>query len=536
MKHISTQEVRHVKGTFDLLIIGGGSAAFAAAAEASTMGARVGMIERGTIGGTCVNVGCIPSKALLQAADLYARAAHHPFQGMTFSPEALDVPALLAQKDALVETLVREKYIDLLAFYGITLISGEGAFVDAHTVQVNGAFYRGEKILIATGTRPAVPYIPGLTSIGYWTSTEALQPSYIPEHLIIIGAGYIALELGLMYRALGSRVTLIQRGTRLLRTLDADMSEVVQRILKKKGIQVLTGARIERIEGLPGAVKARQKVRLTISLAHPVYHEQPSAHHEHASIRRDEAPAHRNHVASYRDETIVPPGTAPHEQTSAQSIQIEGERLLLATGRTPNTERLRLERAGVQLGRRGEIIVDETLATHTPHIFAAGDVTLGSQYVYVAAYEGKLAAHNALSDNGGSDRIDRNLTVVHSVIFTDPQIATVGLTEEAARTRGLAVTVARLSLTDIARARVRYEEEGAYKLIFDQASLRLLGAEIIAPEAGEVIYAATLAVKFGLTRDDLVDTFVPYLTMAEGLRLTALSIQKDVRKLSCCAG
>ncbi|MBE3594489.1 MAG: FAD-dependent oxidoreductase [Candidatus Carbobacillus altaicus] len=314
------------------------------------------------------------------------------------------------------------------------------------------------------------------------------------------------------------------------------MSEVVQRILKKKGIQVLTGARIERIEGLPGAVKARQKVRLTISLAHPVYHEQPSAHHEHASIRRDEAPAHRNHVASYRDETIVPPGTAPHEQTSAQSIQIEGEQLLLATGRTPNTERLRLERAGVQLGRRGEIIVDETLATHTPHIFAAGDVTLGSQYVYVAAYEGKLAAHNALSDNGGSDRIDRNLTVVHSVIFTDPQIATVGLTEEAARTRGLAVTVARLSLTDIARARVRYEEEGAYKLIFDQASLRLLGAEIIAPEAGEVIYAATLAVKFGLTRDDLVDTFVPYLTMAEGLRLTALSIQKDVRKLSCCAG
>lgn len=485
-----------VKDRFDLLIIGGGSAAFAAALEAHSMGARVGMIERGTIGGTCVNVGCIPSKALIKAAQQYETVLKQPFDGLRFALERLDLAALVTQKEHLVATLRQEKYIDLLAAYDITLLSGEATFVDAHTVQVNGQLYHGENIIIATGTRPTVPNISGLHTVDYWTSTEALQPKRIPKHLIIVGAGYIALELGLMYRALGSQVTLLKRKERLLDMLDVDISEYVRNLLEKKGIRVLTGVHIERVEQKEHVDGHKIKVTMNV------------------------VASNENAKASDAKETLV----------------IEGDQLLLAAGRTPNTEHLDLARAGVRVGARGEIIVDDTLATSIPHIFAAGDVTLGPQFVYVAAYEGKLAAYNALRAHAMSKPLKRDLSVVPSVMFTHPQIASVGLTEDQARAQGLTVTTTHLPLTELAGARVRYEADGLYKLIFDQKSLRLLGAQIIAPEAGEVIYAATLAIKFGLTHDDLVDTLAPYLTMAEGLRLAALSLKKDVRKLSCCAG
>lgn len=488
--------IEEVEERFDLLIIGGGSAAFSAAVEARSRGARVGMIERGPIGGTCVNVGCIPSKALIKAVQQYETILKHPFAGLNAHVERLDLEALAKQKEDLVATLRQEKYIDLLSAYEITLIQGEATFVDAHTVEVGGRLYGGEKIIIATGTRPAVPEIPGLNTVDYWTSTEALRLTHIPKHLIIIGAGYIALELGLMYRALGSQVTLLKRKERLLDMLDTDVSDFFLKLLQKKGVRVLTGIHIERIE------RSAQGEGNTVQVIE-------SAHEPMTRAQRSVAP---------------------------KRLAIEGDQLLLAAGRTPNTERLGLARAGVDVGARGEIIVDDTLATRMPHIFAAGDVTLGPQFVYVAAYEGKLAAYNALSADASLQPLYRDLNVVPSVIFTHPQIASVGLTEDQARAQGLSVMTSRLPLQEMAGARVRYEEDGLYKLIFDQKSLRLLGAQIIAPDAGEVVYAATLAVKFGLTHDDLVHTLAPYLTMAEGLRLAALALKKDVHKLSCCAG
>jgi len=460
---------------YDLAIVGSGSAAFAAAIKAREAGASVVMVERGTIGGTCVNVGCVPSKTQLRAAELFYQAGHQPFIGARTAAEGIALAQLVEQKDELVGRLRREKYEELIAEYGWELIRGEAAFLDEGHLEVDGRRVSARSFLIATGASPAVPPIPGLREAGYLTSTTALELRELPSSLAVIGSGYVALELGQLFHHLGSRITLMQRSPRVLKDHEPEVSEAVFDAMTGQGMSLLTGVVYEQVERTgPG----------------------------------------------YRVTVMV----------GGERRAVEAEQLLVAVGRQPNTGALRLDRAGVALGERGEVLVDGHLRTSNPRIYAAGDVTLGPQFVYVAAYEGAIAAENAL---GGSREVD--LSTVPGVIFTTPSVATVGLTEARAGASGIGVKTSVLPASAVPRALANRATEGVFKLVADAQTDRILGAHVVAENAGEVIYAATLAVKFRLTVPDLTSTFAPYLTMAEGLKLAAQTFGRDISKLSCCA-
>jgi mercuric reductase len=464
-------------GDYDYIIIGSGSAAFASAIKAREYGARVAMIERGTVGGTCVNFGCVPSKTLLRAGEINYLAKNHPFVGLHTSAAEADLARLVKEKDDLVQGLRNKKYVDLIDTYGFELIKGEARFVTEKSVEVNGRQLTAKRFLIATGASPFIPDIPGLNQVDYVTSTTLLELKKIPKRLTIIGSGYIGLELGQLFHHLGSAVTLIQRSKRLLRKYDPEISETVTRALMEQGIHLIPGATCTKAEQV-GQIK-------------------------------------KIHIEAEGKEQVI-----------------EAEQLLVATGRRPNTRKLNLCSANVAVGPSGEILVDAFSRTANPRIYAAGDVTLGPQFVYVAAYQGGLTADNAIG--GRSRKI--HLDVVPGVTFTTPSIATVGLTEKQAIEKGLAVKTSVLPLDAVPRAIVNRETTGVFKLVADAKTLKVLGVHIVAENAGEVIYAATLAVKYGLTVEDLCDSLAPYLTMAEGLRLAALTFNRDVSKLSCCAG
>ncbi len=344
-------------------------------------------------------------------------------------------------------------------------------------MEVNGRRISARYFLIATGAVPDVPDIPGLREVDYLVSTTALELRAVPKRLAVLGAGYIALELGQMFHNLGSEVILMQRGRRVLKSYDPEVSEAITRALTKQGMTIVTGATFHRVEQ-QGDVK---RVCITVD---------------------------------------------------GQERVIEADALLVAAGRKPNTENLNLHAANVQVGPRGEVVVDEHLRTTNPRVYAAGDVTMGPQFVYVAAYEGWLVAENTVG--GAMKKVD--LTTVPAVIFTHPAVATVGLTEAQARRAGYDVRTSVLPLDTVPRALVNRETDGMFKLVADAATRRLLGAHVVADNAGDVIYAAQLAIQFGLTVEDLRSSLAPYLTMAEGLKLAALTFDKDVSKLSCCAG
>lgn len=462
---------------YDLVVIGSGAAAFSAAIEATKHEAKILMVERGTIGGTCVNIGCVPSKTLLRAGEINHFAQHNTFAGLDTSAGAVDLSLLIEQKNALVSHLRQRKYIDLIKDYGFDLIQGEARFVNETSIEVNGQKIRGEKFIIATGASPAIPDIPGLHDIEYLTSTSALDLQEVPKKLTVIGAGFIAMELGQLFHSLGSEVTLMQRNPRFLKNYDPEIAEAVKKTLIEQNIRTITNAVFERVEQ-DGTVK-----RIFYNV-------------------------------------------------NGESKTIESNQILVATGRVPNTAQLNLEAAGVNIGSRKEVLVDKYLQTSNPNIYAAGDVTMGPQFVYVAAYEGAIAAKNALGAN--EQAVD--LQVVPAVTFTHPSIATVGLTEDQAKQKGYEVKTSLLPLDAVPRAIVNRETTGVFKLVADAKTSKLLGVHLVAENAGDVIYAAVLAVKFGLTIDDMRGTLAPYLTMAEGLKLASLTFDKDVSKLSCCAG
>lgn len=461
---------------YDLAIVGSGGGAFAAAIRARDQGARVVMIERGTIGGTCVNVGCVPSKTLLRAGEIYWQAGHNPFAGVETLAGPVDLAELVAQKDELVARLRQEKYLDLIREYGWDLLRGEARFGADGLLRVDEQIVRARKILLATGASPAIPPIPGLPEVPYLTSTSALSLTTLPQHLLVIGSGYVAFELGQLFRHLGSHVTLMQRNPRLLPSYDPDIADAAAAALTEEGIEFVTGVRYGRVEGGDGDLQV-------------------------------------------------------HLAVNGVPRLIEGDALLVAAGRAPNTRELALDNVGVAVGSRGEILVNEYLQTSNPDIYAAGDVTLAPQFVYVAAYEGALAAENALQ---GNHRLV-DLSASPAVTFTHPAIATVGLTEAQATAAGHRVKATVLPADAVPRAIVNRDTRGTFKIVADAQTDQVLGVHVVAENAGDVIYAGVLAVKFHLTVQDLVETFAPYLTMAEGLKLAAQTFGRDVHKLSCCA-
>jgi mercuric reductase len=459
-------------------IIGSGGAAFAAAIRLQEEGADVTMIERGTTGGTCVNIGCVPSKILISAAHVAHVRVVSPFDGgITAVRPSVNRAVLQAQQQARVEELRAAKYESIIEnSTNIRLVHGEARFQDDHTLRVTGPDGREQPLpfdraLIATGASPAIPPVAGLSGTPCWTSTEALAAQELPEHLIVYGGSYVALELSQAFLRLGSRVTLIVR-SRILSRSDPAMGDAIQQVMADEGMRIVAGNEMKRVQYEGGQF-----------------------------------------MVEVSGERIV------------------GDRLLIATGRKPNTAGLDLKHAGVLANERGAIHVDEFLRTSNPRIFAAGDCTTNPEYVYVAAAAGTRAAVNML---GGSDPLD--LSVVPGVIFTDPQMATVGLDEAAARKKGIRVDARTLSLEHVPRALVNFDTRGFIKLVAEEGSGRLLGVQAVASQAGELIQTAALAIRAQMTVHDLANQLFPYLTMVEGLKLAAQTFTRDVNQLSCCAG
>jgi len=459
-------------------IIGSGSGAFAAAIRASESGARVTMIESGDIiGGTCVNVGCVPSKIQIRAAELAQHQRHNPFEGLVDREPALDRLRIQAQQRARVEELRQAKYQKILDDNAsITMRRGRARFANARTLVVEAhdgtqARLTADRILIATGASPTIPPIPGLADTPYWTSDEAVFSRETPDHLLVIGSSVVAVEQAQAFRRLGSQVTILARGTLLSRE-DPVLGEGLADAFRAEGI----------------AVSERCQAR---------------------AVHFDDG------------QFIVEAGDGERR----------GDRLLVATGRTPNTRDLGLERAGVETDAHGAIVVDEHLRTRAEHIYATGDCTTLPQFVYVAAAGGTRAAVNM---TGGQAKLD--LSAMPAVIFTAPQVATVGVDEEQARARGVDTESRVLGLENVPRALANFETRGFVKLVAEAGSHRLLGAQILAAEAGEMIQAAALAVHHGMTVEALGDLLFPYLVHVEALKLCAQTFTRDVEQLSCCAG
>jgi len=461
-----------------IAVIGSGGAAMACALKAVERGARVTLIERGTLGGTCVNIGCVPSKILIRAAHIAHRRRESPFDaGITANPPAIDRAALLVQQQGRVDELRRAKYEGILeSAPAITVLHGEARFHDARSLVVKrpGGDERVvtvDRCLIATGASATLPPIPGLADTPYWTSTEALASEAIPARLVVLGSSVVALELAQAFARLGSQVTLLARGT-LLSGEDPAIGEAITAAFRTEGVAVL----------------------------------------EHTQASR---------VAHAAGEFVL---------ATAQG-ELRADRLLLATGRAPNTRGLNLDAAGVAVDAQGAIAIDPGMHTNAPNIYAAGDCTDQPQFVYVAAAAGTRAAINM---TGGEAALD--LTAMPAVVFTDPQVATVGVTEAEAKQNGLETESRTLTLDNVPRALANFNTRGFIKLVAEAESGRLLGVQAVAPEAGELIQTAALAIRNRMTVQELADQLFPYLTMVEGLKLAAQTFSKDVTKLSCCAG
>jgi mercuric reductase len=444
---------------YDLAVIGSGAAAFAAAIAASDVGKRAVLAEANQVGGTCVNVGCIPSKALLASAG-----------------SGLELSAMVDAKNTLVDEMRTEKYADLARVYGFEILHGHAEFVGAESITVGGEPISARAYLIASGASPAVPPIDGLQQAGYLTSTSALEVRTPPRELAVIGANAVGLELGQLFMKAGSKVTFLEAMPRITPLEELEVSAVMRSILEEDGATVLTGVKID-------------------------------------SVRRD---GDRRRVS--------------FEQRGGRN-EISVDEVLVATGRRPNTAGMGLDKAGIELTDRGAISVDEGLRTTNPRVRAAGDVTGHPQFVYVAAYEGNLAARNALE--GADLKVD--LTALPRIIFTTPTVAAAGLTDGQANAQGIKCACRVLPLSAVPRALVNRDTRGFVKIVAEQATGQILGATVVADGAGDVIQAAVYAIRFGLTTDQVASTWSPYLTFAEGFKLAAQTFKRDVSKLSCCA-
>lgn len=471
---------------YDLVILGSGSTAFAAAIRAAELGKTAVMTENRTLGGTCVNRGCLPSKNLIEAAQLYWDAHHPRYPGLHPRGMNLDFEALIRQKDDVIHYYRGRKYQSIVTDSDrIAVLEGHAAFASDGTVAVDGNRIKGTHYLIATGSRPVLPDIEGLDDVPYLTSDlltsdESQELWTLPKSLVIVGGGYIALELGQMFQRFGTQVTILERGLRVLSGFEPEVSLAIAEILQAEGVTIATEVTIQRVRNDKDGVVVE-------------------------AVRGDEA------------------------------AQFHSQQLLVATGRAPNTERIGLEHTSVRTDARGFVVVDEFLRTTAPNIWAAGDVIgphTGSQLATpVGAHDGVIASVNALSEEGR--KVDH--TVIPRTIFTDPQVAVVGLTDEDANAQGHRCSCRTVPMSVVPRPQIVRDTRGLVKMVLDAETKKVLGVSMVGRDAGEVIHEAAMALRFGATVYDFIDMVHVYPTMAEALKIIALSYFKDVEKLSCCA-
>jgi mercuric reductase len=462
----------------DLVILGSGSTAFAAALRAQSLGAKVLMVEKSVPGGTCVNWGCIPSKTLIHSALFHHEARLGEKAGLGLSVSGIDYDALAAHKERVVQHLRQTKYFDILREVpGLTMLKGTGRFLGRNTIEVDERKIHGDRFLIATGGSPKIIEFPGIHEVDYLTSRSFLLLKKLPESLVIIGGGVIALELGQMCRRLGIMVTVLEHGPCLLPMVEDELALHLQQTLLDEGMEIVLNVSICSVQKGAGS-------------------------------------------------------TTVHAEISGERKEYSAERILLAVGTSPASKNIGLEKAEVETDAKGFIKVDERMCTTAQGIWAAGDVIGGKMIATVGAREGIVAVDNMLTPDCGCT-IDYLSTPM--AIFTDPELCMVGYSEEEARKAGFTVITSILPAREIPKAHVTGSTSGLIKMIADKESGRLLGIHLLCHNGAELINEAALAIRLRATIDDMVNTLHVYPSMGEGLRLCAQGFSRDVHKLSCCA-
>ncbi|RLJ70739.1 mercuric reductase [Hydrogenivirga caldilitoris] len=465
------------EGVYDLFILGGGSAGFAAAIKASDLGAKVLIAEDNIIGGTCLNRGCVPSKYLIEGANTFYTPLRNPFPGIELEEGSIDIKEVIEAKEGLLEGLRKEKYWNVLEAYPqIDYRDCRGKFLGEGKALVGKEEISFGKAVITTGSRPGIPPIKNLHRVRYYTSDDIFNIDHLPEHLIVIGGGAIGLELGQAFLRMGSDVTIVEALPDIAMGEEPELRAKLRELLKREGMNILIGATVSEVR------EEGEEIVLEV---------------EHRGERRI----------------------------------IRGTDLLVATGRAPNTRDIGLEVVSVKTNSRGFIETNEFMQTSNPNIYAAGDCVGKVMLVTVAAMEGGIAAENALL---GNRRSMDYLSVPHA-IFTDPELAGVGLKEKEAEEKGIKVDVRVLEFSKVPRAALSFRTDGLIKMIVEKDSEKILGVHILAPHGAELIHKAVLLVRYGLTVDEVIQTVDVYPTLSESIKLCAQTFKKDVSKLSCCA-
>jgi mercuric reductase len=459
---------------FDLVILGAGSAGFAAAIKASELGKKTAIIENGTIGGTCVNVGCVPSKHLLHVGDVYYYSKNQRFKGIK-TETALDFPEAIRQKDELVEFLRKSKYVDVLESLPNTVfLEGKGVFISKNEVKVGNEVLKAKKFLVATGSSPDVVQFEGVDKVDFLTNVEALSLKQLPESMIVIGGRALALEFAQMYAHFGTRVTVLQRSSRILPEDEPEISDELARCLKAEGIEIYTSMQVREISQKEG-------VRVVRGVSEGVERE------------------------------------------------FEAQQILMATGRKPNTEGVGLDLVEVKT-EKDFIKTNEFLQTSNPDVYAAGDCASPIMLETLAAKMGNIAVRNAFENA----RLTISGKEVPRVVFTNPQVAKVGYTEEEYSAKTHACACRTISMSLVPKAHVIGDTRGVIKMVIDPNTLKIVGVHIVSALAADMIHEATLSVKFELTIDDVIGTVHAFPTLSEAVKLVAQSFRRDVSKLSCC--
>ena len=469
-----------MRDRYDLIIIGGGAAAFSAAIKANIHGIKALMIERAALGGTCVNVGCIPSKNLLGAGEILHLAKNPPYPSIFPCDSEFDFRKTVGAKDNLVKSIRKQKYYDVLSsLENVELMEESASFVTPKKVRVDGKALEADKFIIATGSSSSIPQLKGIENVDYLTNNEALSLKEKPSSMIVVGGRALGLEFAQMYARFGTKVTLLQRSDKIIPEHEPEIADGLHNYLIEEGIEITTGVNVQEI-----------------------YQKGDSKFVRTSSINGNKT------------------------QT------FEAEQLLMATGRKPNTADLHLENVGVKLRPDGAIAVNSEMHTSATHIWAGGDVIGEPMLETLAAKEGATAAENALT--GTHKKID--LHSVPSAIFTSPQVASVGMTEEQMMQKYGYCSCRTLLMNNVPKALTVNDTKGLIKMAVDpKKNNRIVGVHILASIAADMIHEAVMAVKYRLTVNDIIDTVHVFPTMSEAIKLVATSFKQDVSKLSCCA-
>ncbi len=473
---------------YDLIIIGGGAGAFAAAIKGNELGAKTLMVNQGLpLGGTCVNVGCVPSKTLLWAGEVMHLARNHNIPGIDIEVKNFDFAQVVQHELDLVAKLRTEKYEKVLnGLENVTHIEGKAIFISPDEIDIDGSAFaeasagkqrfKAKKFIIAAGSTATVPTIEGIKEVGFITHIEALKLKEQPRELIVVGAGPLGLEFAQMFARFGTKVTILQRNISIFPPAESELTNRLAEILNLEGITIKTNVQVK------SAHKEGNKKILTYMIGDK------------------------------------------QEEVSADEI-------LLAAGKTPNTQGLNLDKAGVEIDEKQAIKVNPQFQTSQPHIYAVGDViNLPIRQEPTAGREGTLAAENAL--NNVHNSIDYNS--VPWTIFTDPQLAGVGLTEEEEMKQLGRCLCRTVSFINVPKAIIMGRTEGVIKMVIHPQTRVILGVHILAPNAGELIAQTMWLVKNKSTIDDVINSLPMFPTLSESIKIAALSFTKDITKLSCC--